>query len=117
MVQFTKSISDMTSNFIEKVDSVIADNFHDVAFSIEALAKQVTYSYPHTYRKIKEETGLTPSVYIRRKRLERACYLLAETDLNISEIAYRVGFNTQAYFSKCFVLEYGFPPTVYKSLL
>ncbi len=39
--------------FIEKVDSVIAENFQDVQFSIEDLAKQVTYSYQHTYRKIK----------------------------------------------------------------
>ena len=105
------------STFIEKVDTVIAENFYDVEFSIEDLARGVTYSYQHTYRKIKEETGMTPSVYIRRKRLERACFLLAETELNISEIAYRVGFNTLAYFSKCFMLEYGFPPTVYRSLL
>lgn len=103
--------------FIEKVNAVIADNFHNVHFSIEDLAKQVTYSYQHTYRKIKEETGVTPSVYIRRKRLERACFLMAETELNISEIAYRVGFNNQNYFSKCFGMEYGFPPSNYRKQL
>lgn len=103
-----------TSSFLDKVNAVIADNFHDKHFSIEGLAKEVLYSYPHTYRKIKEETGLTPSVYIRQRRLERASSLLAETELSISEISSRVGFTTQNYFSTCFALYYGYPPSRFR---
>jgi len=100
--------------FLEKLDTIIEENLSDENFSIEALCSKMSISYHHAYRKIKEQTGLTPSMYVCSKRLQRAIYLLECTDLPIQQIAYRVGFNTQAYFTRCFVNEMGCPPTQYR---
>jgi len=86
-------------------------------FSIETLCRELTISYTHTYRKIRQETGLSPSMYVCRKRILKACQLLAESRLTIGDIAFQVGFNSQAYFSKCFSDTYGYPPFQYRKRL
>jgi len=103
--------------FLEKLDTIIEENLSDENFSIEALCSKMNISYHSVYRKIKEQTGLTPSRYVCAKRLQRAVYLLENSELSIQQIAYRVGFNTQAYFTKCFVSEMGCPPTQYRKEL
>lgn len=103
-------MSDLPPTFLTRLDTIIGDNLHDEDFSIETLCKELSISYSHTYRKIRQATGLSPSMYLCKKRLEKACELLKQTELNIGEIAFRVGFNTQAYFSKCFSDEYDCPP-------
>ena len=52
--------------------------------------------------------------FVQRKRLEIAKKLLSQSDLNISEIAYKVGLNSKSYFSKLFKDRYGLSPTDYK---
>lgn len=99
--------------FSTRLDTIIQNNLHDENFSVQLLCKELMISYTHSYRKIRTETGLSPSLYIRKKRLEKACEYLEETELNIGEIAYRVGFSSQAYFSKCFSQTYGCPPGRY----
>ena len=108
---------DLPPTFLARLDSIIADNLHDEDFSIEMLCRALSISYTHTYRKIRQETGLSPSMYICKKRLEVACHLLQNTDLNMGQIAYKVGFNTQAYFSKCFSDRYNCPPKRYRNQL
>ena len=49
--------------------------------------------------------------FIHSIRLQKAYQLLQQTDLNISEIAYQVGFSDHSYFSKLFVRKYGKTPT------
>ncbi len=110
-------MSEVSLTFLNRLDTIIADNLHDEGFSIETLCKELAISYSHTYRKIRQETGVTPSMYVCKKRLEYACELLITTELNINEIAYQVGFNTQAYFSKCFSDGYGCAPLRFRKKL
>jgi len=107
-------MSDLSSTFLVRLDTIIENNLHDEAFSIEILCKELATSYTHTYRRIREETGLSPSMYVCKKRLELACKLLEASEMNIGEISFRVGFNTQAYFSKCFSEQYGCSPLRYR---
>ncbi|MFK7980969.1 MAG: helix-turn-helix domain-containing protein, partial [Saprospiraceae bacterium] len=86
---------DYTPTFINRLDTIIEANLHKEDFSIEFLCKKLTISYTQTYRKIRAETGLTPSKYVCKKRLIQACFLLENSELTMSEIAFRVGFNTQ----------------------
>jgi len=65
----------------------------------------------HFHRRIKELTGLTPGGYIRMMRLERAAQLLEQRAGNVSEIAYRVGFQDPDYFSRLFKPAYGVSPS------
>ena len=100
--------------FLHRLDTIINNHLHDENFSIEILCKELTISYSHTYRKIRETTGFSPSMYVCRKRLEVACQLLTSTEMSIGQIAFRVGFNTQAYFSKCFSEVYGCAPLQFR---
>jgi len=105
---------DYAPTFINRLDTIIEANLHDDNFSIEILCKKLTISYTNTYRKIRAATGLTPSRYVCKKRLEQASFLLKNSELNMSEIAFQIGFNTQNYFSKCFSEQYGCSPLQYR---
>jgi len=105
---------ELPSSFLNRLNTIIAKNLHDEDFSIELLCRELTISYTHTYRKIREATGLSPSMYVCKMRLARACQLLETTELNMGEIAFKVGFNSQAYFSKCFTDWYDCPPLRYR---
>ena len=74
------------------------------------LIRGLGMSRSQIYRKVKALTGLSPSVFIRNIRLGHAQKLLKSSDLNISEIAYEVGFSTPAYFSDVFFNEFGIRP-------
>jgi AraC-like DNA-binding protein len=66
---------------------------------------------------LKEELGITFSVYLNKLRLTEAARLLSETkQANISEIAYLVGYNNVTYFNKLFKQEYGVAPKIFKTL-
>jgi len=103
-------------DFLTKLDCVIDKNIANEDFSIELLCQQLTISYTHTYRQIKELSGLSPSRYICKRRLACSLTLLQETDLSISEISYRVGFNSLPYFSRCFSQEYGCSPLRFRKM-
>lgn len=105
---------DYTPTFINRLDTIIEGNLHKEDFSIELLCKKLTISYTHTYRKIREATGLSPSRYVCKKRLKQACFLLKNSELTMNEIAFQIGFNTQNYFSKCFSDCYGCSPLQYR---
>ena len=69
-----------------------------------------------TVRSIASSSGC-PSEYLRAKRIKRAEELIHNDELNISEIAYTVGFNNPRYFTKYFQEAYGLTPSQYKKKL
>ena len=62
----------------------------------------------------KEITGATPHAYLIKIRLDKACYLLSNTSLNISEISDMTGFSDPLYFSRMFRKKFGIPPREYR---
>lgn len=79
-------------------------------FTVDILCEEVGISHAHLHRKMKELTGLSPSEFIRNIRLEQAARLLAEQKLNVTQVAYAVGFNTQSHFSTVFRKHFGKSP-------
>ena len=67
------------------------------------------------YKKLRSVTDLSPMDMIRNIRLESAAQLLRESQLTISEITARVGFNSNSYFSTCFKALYGVTPRNYQA--
>jgi AraC-like DNA-binding protein len=65
------------------------------------------------YRKLKMLTSLAGNEFIRSIRLQQARLLLDKGQLNVSEIAYQVGFNDPAYFTRAFKKQYGFAPKTF----
>ena len=83
--------------------------------SVEKLAAHFNMNRSNYYRKIKALTGQTATQFIRTTRLKMALKYLESGEHNISEIAYKVGFDSPWYFSKCFKKQYGKSPSEYLS--
>ena len=62
------------------------------------------------FKKLKETMNISPSNLIRSIRLKQAAYLLINNKVNISEVAYKVGFSTHSYFSNSFHDFFGMTP-------
>lgn len=82
--------------------------------SLPILAKRVGYSEYHLSRKFKQEMGVSISAYIRYARVERAKYLLTNTDLPISQIASDLRFCSGSHFSAAFQEVTGKKPQEYR---
>lgn len=96
--------------FISKIITIVEGNMEDEKFGVTELAGLVNMSRSNLLRKIKQETGLSVSVFIRQVRLHNAKLLLQQGSLTVSEISYKVGFNSTSYFTKCFRELYGYTP-------
>jgi AraC-like DNA-binding protein len=82
-------------------------------FGPEEFAREVGMSRMQLHRKLTALTGQSTSDFLRTLRLKRAAGLLAARTGNVSEVAFAVGFNSLAYFSKCFREQYGVPASEY----
>lgn len=99
--------------FFTKAITIIENKISDPTFDVTALEGELSMSKMQLYRKLKGVSNLAPNEFIRNIRLKKAAQILSNTTLNISEIAYRVGFNDPAYFARCFRKEFGKAPTDY----
>lgn len=100
---------------IDKIVQEINDHLDDPDLNVEKLCQQVGLSRAHLNRRMKELFGLTPSEFIRNIRLRKACELLRRNDIDISQIAYSVGFTSQPHFSTAFKRFTGFSPSDYRT--
>jgi len=100
--------------FLGKLTSVIEKNLENESFSIEILCDEIGMSRAQLHRKIKALTNQSTSEFIRNFRLQRAADLIRQDAGNIAEIAYKVGFNSQAYFTKSFQELFGCIPTEFR---
>lgn len=98
-----------------RVLSYIQDHIQE-EISMGEMAERLFYSPSYFTRMFKKYTGLTPTQYINKTRLDRARLLLKTTDLQVSEIAGKTGFCDIYYFSKCFKGYTGFSPTDYRAI-
>ena len=78
---------------------------------LDTLAALLKMGRTKFYGKMKEFTGMSPNNYLQTERLKKAAELLIEGDLNVTEVSYKVGFQSPTYFYKCFKEKYGVPPS------
>jgi AraC-like DNA-binding protein len=97
--------------FLKRVREAVESNMEDENFSVVELGLQVGMSRSQLHRKLSALTGFSPNEIIRNMRLERAKELLEKKAGNASEIAYMTGFNSPAYFAKCFKDYFGKTPS------
>ena len=96
--------------FIERFRTILESKMGNSELSVEDLSRDMGLSRVQLYRKIKAITGNTPVDLLRRARLQAAHQLLTSTEMTVSEIAYKVGFGSPSYFTKCYKDEYGAVP-------
>ncbi|MBL3655144.1 AraC family transcriptional regulator [Fulvivirga sediminis] len=100
-----------TTDFLSSVQKIIHEHISDDSFGPSLLASQLNMSRSQLYKKVKKEFGQSVSILIRNMRLQKALDLLKNTQLNIAEIAYKVGFTDPGYFTRCFKNYYGKSPS------
>lgn len=110
-----ENISDVDRDFVGRLREVIEENIKDTSLSVETLGDKMCLSRVQLYRKTKALTGYSPNEYIRTARLKKASYLLAATDMTVSEVGYAVGFSSSSYFAKCYKEYFGENPRGRKS--
>lgn len=99
---------------IKRISEIVNVNLNDSSFNVEKLGEEVGMSRAHLNRKMKELFGISPSEFIRNARLKQACELLKNEDLDIAQVAFRVGFCTQAHFANSFKRFTGTSPSNYR---
>jgi len=100
----------MEEQFVQKIIALVETHLDDPHFDVDQLETALNLSRMQLYRKLKSITNLSATEFIRQVRLRRAVQLLESGHFNVSEVAYRVGFNDPAYFSRCFKKSFGKAP-------
>lgn len=110
-----KSIQNRADNFAEKLILILEEHMENTEFNVTLLCRLLGMNKKLLYRKIKLLTGITPVQLIRRVRMTKAAALLSKEKFAVSEVMYMVGYSNPSYFSRCFMAEYGVPPSQYSS--
>lgn len=100
----------MPREFMQKLTNLVEANLANEKFGPEELAREAGISHSNLNRKLKTISNQNVSQFIREIRLKKAKDFLLNEDLNIAEIAYRVGFGSPTYFIKCFHKYFGVTP-------
>ena len=96
------TITPLDQQLVEKAIQIVEGNISETEFSVEELASSLNISRSYFYKKMIKITGKKPIEFIRTIRMKRAQQLLAESQMQISEIAYTLGYNSPKVFSKHF---------------
>ena len=98
---------------MERIMKAVNTHLSDSDFNVDMLTREVGISRAQLHRKMKELTGLPVSEFIRNIRLEQAVRLLKEQKINVTQVAYTVGFSNVAHFSTVFRKQFGVSPSEY----
>ncbi len=109
------AIHSVDALFLEKIQDVIDNHLTASDFNAEKFGKIMLMSRMQLHRKLKALFGLSATAFIQVQRLKLAKELLQNNAISVSEVAYSVGFNNPAYFSKKFKDYFNVTPTAYKN--
>jgi signal transduction histidine kinase/DNA-binding response OmpR family regulator len=107
------NITSLDEKLIQNAIRIVEQSLSDSDFSVEDLSRELAMSRVHLYKKLQALTGKSPIEFIRTIRLQHAAQLLAKSQLSVSEVAYKVGFNNPKYFARYFKEEYHVLPSAY----
>ncbi|MGJ1236912.1 MULTISPECIES: hybrid sensor histidine kinase/response regulator transcription factor [Sphingobacterium] len=102
--------NELDAQFISSLNQLIEENIQSDGFDVNFIARTMGMSAPILYRKLKAISNLSLNNYVKTYRLNKAKELLTSA-MNISEIAYAVGFSDRKYFSKEFKKQFGYNPS------
>lgn len=94
--------------------TLIEDRLDDAALTVAELAEAVHVSEPYLRKLVKQTLDSGVIEFIQRRRLERACHLLIETNLGLKEITARSGFASATLFHRLFRRRFGITPATYR---
>ncbi|MDP4253931.1 MAG: two-component regulator propeller domain-containing protein [Bacteroidota bacterium] len=103
--------SEKDKEFIGQVLAIIESQLSNPDFSVDYLCGKVGMSRTKLYQKIKDISGQSIGDFVRTIRLKKAVQIMTHEDVPLSEVMYRIGIQTQSYFTKAFKKEFGKTPT------
>ena len=106
---------DPEDQFLQQLRTAMEARLDVAELNAEDIGRSIGMSRSNLYAKLSALTGLSFNLYLRELRLKKAQELLRTTHLNISEVAYAVGFNDPKYFSRVFVEGVGKTPREFRS--
>ncbi|GAB4030117.1 helix-turn-helix domain-containing protein [Spirosoma gilvum] len=106
-----------SSTLFQRLSQLTDQQLTDPAFSLDQLAQQIGLSRSSMNRLVKQQTGLSPSHFVRQRRLLMARHLLETTDARVTEIADQVGFGTSQELSRYFADTFGSSPSEFRKQL
>lgn len=107
------SISQADNQFMKKVLEVVEQNYSNPDFGVEELVSKMFLSHSLVHKKLSAIADQSAGDFITSFRLKKAAQLLQRPDMNVSEIAYEIGFNDPKYFSRQFKKYFGITPSDY----
>ncbi len=107
------SISSADTQFMNKVLEIVEQNFSNAEFGVEELVSKMFLSHSLVHKKLSAIADQSAGDFITTFRLKKAAQLLQRPDMNVSEIAYEIGFNDPKYFSRQFKKYFGTTPSEY----
>lgn len=106
-------ITEKDELFLKQVLAIVEEEMINPEFNIDMVAERVSMGRTTFYKKFKSLTDVAPVEFVRDMRLKRAMQYMNAGDANVSEIAYKCGFNNPKYFSTCFKEKYSVSPKEY----
>jgi AraC-like DNA-binding protein len=100
-------------DFIDGLLAVLEEQLSNPELDVEYICRRMGMSRTKLHQTIKNITGQSISDFVRTVRLRRALQIMTEEDVLITEVMYRVGMQTQSYFTKAFKKEFGKTPSQY----
>lgn len=114
---FIRAINYADERFLMRLRDFIEKKWRDSTLHVDDFCTNLGYSQSQLYRKMSSIVNKSANGFLKDFRLDSALRLMSKKDKNISEIAFESGFNSIAYFSKCFKNKYNILPSAYlKSL-
>jgi AraC-like DNA-binding protein/tetratricopeptide (TPR) repeat protein len=96
--------------FIRKLTDIVLANLENENFGVKELVRESNMSRHKLSQSLRSINGEPINQFIREIRLHKAFEILQNKELTVSEVAYKVGFGSPVYFSKCFHEFFGYPP-------
>ncbi|MEH0153122.1 helix-turn-helix domain-containing protein [Limibacter armeniacum] len=113
LIESGKGDGKLDMNFLSRLLDVVNEHYSNTELSVEELAEDLCMSRSQLFRKLKSQTGQTPSEYLYAFRIKKAIELLKERKLSIADIAKETGFSSPNSFSKTFSKHIGVSPSRY----
>ncbi|MGE5393300.1 MAG: two-component regulator propeller domain-containing protein [Candidatus Saccharibacteria bacterium] len=105
-----ESANDQDRKLIQSIIDIVLENITNEKINADFISQKILISRSVIYIKVEALTGQSVNEFIRNIRLKKSTALLRRNDIQITEVAYAVGFSSQSYFTRCFTKRFGKSP-------
>ncbi len=110
-------LSGADETLLRSLYSILEANWQNAEFDMEDYCREMAMSNSQLYRKTIQLTGMSPNIFLKEYRLEKARELMRKKNYSIAQITFDCGFTSPSYFTKCFKKKYGLLPMAYLEML